>query len=355
MKEFRRYKLLCRLLSPIPGTGRHEIESIGQEGLDWPEVFRVAGDHFVTPLLAGALESKGLFEQLPEDIRNYLDAIRQLNLERNETLKTELHFVIGKLNEIDVQPLLLKGAINLVTEQYPGCRDRVIGDLDLAIPEDRIKESFQWLNKEPYRAEVAIDRAHELGLWHHAPPLLHESLPVTIELHRHVIGDNARKFLPTDATWQNSISHSLDGLSFRLPSPTDRLFHTFAHTQLQDRNHAHRRLALRPLCEFVNQRTSLAPDLDWNSIQVRLGRKHSWKLETYLLATHELFNQEPPAAISIGYGAKRRMEKIRTRIDSPKAPRFSHIFNRLKKLPHRLVTPAWYSAKFRALRRGDPW
>jgi hypothetical protein len=355
MKEYDYCKLICHLLSPIPGTGEKELRSAGQEGLDWPEIFRVAGNHYVTTLLAGTLKAKGLFGQLPEDVREYLDLMRQLNLKRNEILKNELLATIAELNKIDVQPLLLKGAINLVSEQYPDCADRVFGDLDLAVPVKRIRECFHWLDKAPYSAHGEFGREHEIGLTHHAHPLLHQFLPVTVELHSRVIGISAHKILPTEATWQSSSVHSQNGLGFHLPDSTSRLIHTFAHTQLQDQNHSRCYLALRPLCEFVNQRVSFDQEIDWSQIGKRLGRKHHWKLETYLLAAQELFSQTPPQMILIGRRAKRKMIRIRTCINSPNPVQPNYAFERLKQLPRRLLTPAWYAAKFNALKRGEPW
>jgi len=55
------------------------------------------------------------------------------------------------LDHIDVEPILLKGAIALLPDQYPGAEDRVIGDLDLLLPVDRIDEASEALRKTGYR------------------------------------------------------------------------------------------------------------------------------------------------------------------------------------------------------------
>ena len=161
MNEFQLSKIVCKLLSLVSGVADQEFQNMLLDETLWPELFRVAGSGFITPALAGKLREHDLLCSLPEDAATYLENIWQLNTERNETLKTELFNTIAKLNKIDVRPLLLKGAINLVEEQYPGCKDRVIGDLDIAVPEERIEECFRLLARNPYRAELEFGQKYQ--------------------------------------------------------------------------------------------------------------------------------------------------------------------------------------------------
>ena len=85
MKEFAINKIVSRLITPVSGAGEAFFRQLRiQENL-WPEIYRVAGDGLVTPSLGEELARNGQFSQLPADVRTYLDAIRQLNIERNET------------------------------------------------------------------------------------------------------------------------------------------------------------------------------------------------------------------------------------------------------------------------------
>ena len=60
MNDYSYYQLIGRILTPVEGEfyppmGKDELRHI-----DWPVLFRVAGDGLVTPSLAGALKRKGL-------------------------------------------------------------------------------------------------------------------------------------------------------------------------------------------------------------------------------------------------------------------------------------------------------
>lgn len=338
----------------MPGTGADELQQ-ARRSADWAGLLDTAGRHLVTPLLAGRLQEKDLFGLLPQDIGDYLEAIRELNRERNEILGSELLATIRRLNRVGVEPLLLKGAINLVSEQYPGCEDRVIGDLDLAVPAERLEQCFHELAVSPYQAHGEFTPEHSLGGHHHAPALLHESLPVCIELHHRVLGRQTGDILDTEEVWSRSTLHDGPGCLFRLPDVTSRLIHTFTHTQLQDKHHARRRLVLRPLCEFVDQRARFHAEVDWNLIREKLGKLHMWVLETYLLCARELFDQPEPEAVSIGFRARSRMPWIMACANYRAVRRSFIAAERLKRLPRRLVTPSWYPAKIRALRNGAPF
>jgi hypothetical protein len=88
--------------------------------IDWRGLTWLAGSSLVTPALAGALQRKGLFERLPEAVQDYLQTLQSLNLARNQTLREQLLIITEALNRIDIQPVLLKGAIALATGHYPG-------------------------------------------------------------------------------------------------------------------------------------------------------------------------------------------------------------------------------------------
>jgi Fe-S oxidoreductase len=56
-----------------------------------------------------------------------------LNDQRNRRLRAVLRATVGLLNRAGIAPVLLKGAIPLLPEQYPLAFARMLGDLDLAV------------------------------------------------------------------------------------------------------------------------------------------------------------------------------------------------------------------------------
>ena len=82
------------------------------------------------------MEKKGMTEELPEELHTYLDDLHQLNRERNAQLQAQLLEAVQQLNSIDITPVLLKGAMHLVTDMYGDSGARIMSDVDLLVPRE---------------------------------------------------------------------------------------------------------------------------------------------------------------------------------------------------------------------------
>jgi hypothetical protein len=354
-------RFLCRCLAPATVADPDLADLISCGNVPWPQVLLLAGNHLVTPSLGGALRRRGLFDALPTDVRYYLDGIQELNRARNRILYEELIAVAQQLNNIDVEPILLKGAIALSPDQYPGAEDRVMGDLDLLLPIDRIDEAFAALQKIGYHAPyLEYMLPSDAKRHHHAPRLLHQELPVAIEFHKRMLSDvQAAARLRAQ---MGEISIVLPGadVRMRVPDLATRLLHNFLHNQISDRNHAFFSMNHRQLLEFVQLRESGGAGLDWASLVERLRPEHRQAFAVYLLAAEHWYGQPypPELACPVGSGL---MFMISLRVQSRRgwrcafAPYFfaRRYLPRLLNLPFRLLTPGWFVLKCRALRRGE--
>ena len=61
----------------------------------------------------------------------------------------KLDEVKDALNAIGIEPVLLKGAAHLVGGVYPAPSLRVVGDLDVLVPEERVKTAAETLHTRP--------------------------------------------------------------------------------------------------------------------------------------------------------------------------------------------------------------
>ena len=156
-------------------------ERLAADSVDWQGLSWLAGACLVTPSLAGALQRKGLFDLLPEEVQDYLHTIQSLNRERNQMLREQLIIITEALNRIGIQPVLLKGAITLTSGQYTGAEDRVIGDLDLLVPDSLMETATTALISAGYQEDdngwqwLMPGHAQQ---HHHGCPLMHPDLPV---------------------------------------------------------------------------------------------------------------------------------------------------------------------------------
>ena len=362
MDSAEQFRFLGRCLTPETAADPQLAEDIQVGSIPWPELFWLAGNHLVTPALAGSLRRKGLFAVLPEEIRDYLDSLQTLNRERNQILYRELLHIAQVLNQSGIQPLLLKGANALLPDQYPGAKDRVIGDLDLMVPTDRISEASAALQAAGY-LQLSMERvlSRDLIRSHHAAPLLHPNLPVTVELHsRMLLNVQDDAWLSADLM-ATPIALPGGNATVLVPDPATRLLHNFLHTQIQDLNHALFSLAHRQLLEFVSLRHWQDQQWDWHGLAKRLAPRRHSALAEYLLAAERWYGQPLPPDLRIPVGPKfwlnlteraQAENHWRRLLALYRIPR--QFLPRLLTLPYRLLTPSWFALKYRSFRRGEP-
>lgn len=265
-------------------------DAIDQGHVDWRRVIWLASAHLVTPSLTAGLERLGGCERLPEDVAGYLDAFRQLNRERNAIFRPELGRIAARLNHLGLEPLLLKGANALLPDAYPGAGDRMLGDLDLWIPEvahpvatAALQELGYRVAEESWQFMLLRDRQTH----HHGTPLLHVTKPVKVELHRQLV-----KYPADD---ERLVRHLImqrvalaPGVTVQVPDILSRLRHNFLHAQINDRQARLRQLNLRQLLEFARLAELLDPGEHETLLAGLRPRHHRRFLEYWALAEHWL-------------------------------------------------------------------
>jgi hypothetical protein len=100
---------------------------------EWKLLVELSSFHFVTPSLAGCLHDE---PAIPREIREYLDAVRALNGQRNALLLDALSRIVATLNAVDIEPVLMKGCARLMEGDYPQSNMRFLGDLDVLVPHE---------------------------------------------------------------------------------------------------------------------------------------------------------------------------------------------------------------------------
>lgn len=354
MKDSHPLRVLTNALSPDATRQRHFLEQLQGGDIDWAGVGQLAGHHLMTPALAGTLQRQGLSSALPKDLAECLETLRVLNRERNQMLYRELIEVARTLNRHGVEPLLLKGSIALLPGQYPGAEDRMTGDLDLWVPAD----CFASVYEEFQRGEYTLDPEHREVNYlqhHHAPPLLHQRLPVKLELHSRILG--AESF---DQTLWNSLRMLpviLPGtdVRVRVPDVGSRLLHNYLHTQIQDHHDTLRSVYLRPLLEFAQLWKHAADQIDFTHLRQRLELRHRPGFDRYLTLAEHFFGPLAADRPALTWGQRLHVAAVEQSLTRHRWQQSAWwLLYRLPNLPRRLLTPSWYLLKFQALRGGEP-
>lgn len=347
------HRWLCRCLAPDALCSTAELTSaLDSPGFAWEPMLALAHRHLIAAPWYPALQRRGLLARAPAEVVEHLAALHAFNTERNALLRRELIRAARTFNAIGVEPLLLKGALALLPGQSPEVAARLMGDLDLLVPADRIAECGEALIAGGYYTAAEEDGA---AASHHAPPLRHPDHGTKFELHRAVVGRSLASVPPVDDLWRDSRPVAVENVVVCVPSPTHRVLHNALHTLVQDRRAESGILELRQLLDLVQWRAREETEIDWSRVRARFdARSQGVTLVAYLLVAHDLFGQPLPAGCKPTLSAVWLAGKFLFGVRHPAAIRGYHWQRRLKRLPKRLLTPAWYSMKIRALRRGEP-
>jgi hypothetical protein len=187
---------------------------------------RLAGRHCVTPMLAACIADPELRQRLPEDFSLYLEFVHTENSRRNHTLRLQLRDIASHLNEIVIEPLLLKGAIRLVDGLYRDPGWRFMRDLDLLVRRDRLSDAVARL------AAVGYSFTQDAASWpehhKHLPPLGRAGEAAVIEIHSDLVSER-QELCPAEQALARSRLVDLDGTRVRIPDTVDQLAQLIGH------------------------------------------------------------------------------------------------------------------------------
>jgi hypothetical protein len=283
----------------------------------------------VTPALAWCLRDA---HDVPGDVRDYLAAVLRLNAKRNAQLLDALHRVVAGLNAIDIEPVLLKGAARLVEGIYPAPELRVLGDLDVLIPQDRAEHVASALANIGFTPGDPVPENH-----HHLPVFCDHATGAGVELHISAVHLRSEAIMPRTWFFEGTRVVPLRGARVRLLDATRSIGHNVVHDQLDHQRYVRKRVELRQLLDLVAMRTRHEGNIDWRELDRRFsGADFGQVLATYLKFAEELFGQSAPALSH-----------------APRAGAMADL--RRAVAPGRLTKLAGTAAAYIAARRQDPF
>jgi Uncharacterised nucleotidyltransferase len=190
---------------------------------DWTAALRAARAERLLATLAVRLD--GL--DLPDDVTRVLaNARADAEVGRTHAL-WEVEMCRRALALLDVPVVLLKGSAFVAAGLDAG-RGRLIGDLDILVPRDRLDEvetallgaGWEWVKPDPY------DDAYYRTWMHELPPLIHRDRDRMIDVHHTILPLTAQPKPDAAALIADSVALE-NGL--RVLSPEDMIVHAAAH------------------------------------------------------------------------------------------------------------------------------
>lgn len=283
-----------------------------QSAIDWEKLIRCAATELLLPGLYRRLNDSGV--KIPSDAADFLAAVEELNRERNERILDEAREIAKVLNAIDIEPVFLKGAAFLLERVYPSAGCRYLCDLDLLVPESRLAEAAEALEREGYRPDASD---HMARFRHHYPQLQrprsgNDPGSGPVELH-HSLGQGVcRGILSGEEVLRASRVLEWRGVRIRVPSPEHLISHLVLHSQIHHTYSERIWPPLRAMQDLVMLERRFGSQLDWQAIRERF-RAHGedTTLILHLLQVNRTLGMPMPFAAELGWTARARWRRRR--------------------------------------------
>jgi len=280
----------------------------------WDTLVALASEQLVAPALSTALRQLDLVDILPSEAVDYFDGLATLNRQRNARVCAEAVALVHRLNGVGVVPVLLKGGANLLSGLYADPAFRVMVDLDVLVPVERISDCAAALHRHGYH--VLFDSGFPAH--HHYPALGQAGAAASVELHVEVLDRSCSRLLGPAEVFATAASVETEGTRFAVPSPEHRLIHTIAHVQLANLDYILGRLALRELLDFALLSRAFAGAIDWDDIARRFSEhRGATALSFHSLAAQDLLGVRTPVRLRGGKVARILYWRAKRQADQP--------------------------------------
>lgn len=235
----------------------------------WPAVLRLSSYQMVTPNLYWALSRDAtIWQAIPEEPREYLSNIFELNTLRNQAVLDEASEIVSALNQHKIVPLILKNTGELLSRRTPHLGYRLQTDTDLLVRPEQLEQSYELIQQLGYNVaqeqlgehgpELHIASANKLAsveseyeYHHHLPPLIKAGASAPIELHRHAYGRRFQHKFPLAQIFDEAQLCQHDDLQFLVMSPAQRQQHLVHHCYINDGLQARYEWPLRTACDWL--------------------------------------------------------------------------------------------------------
>lgn len=254
---------------------------------DWLRLIGLANRdrHRLTPALQEAL-FKSIGTALRPEVQDYLALVASTNDERNAAIRREIVDVVGVLNAVSLEPVLLKGAAALMHPEA-ALAIRMVGDIDVLVPETDETVALAALERAGFVESAPSTVRHTIA------DLSRPGSHAQIDLHRAVLDAPFQDLLSAQHLFDGARSISRHGVSFRVPSPEGYILHALLHAQIHNQGYYWRHLHLGAARDVA----ILSESADWDMLRC-WAEEHRLQavVGATLLAAHRFFGLPWPLA-----------------------------------------------------------
>jgi len=237
------YLLIGRILSKTYPSPKLKKEL--SEFTAWETLVKIGSAQLLLPALYWNLEHKGLLNAIPEDLMVYLREIYQINYHRNRSILEQAKQLNAVLKAKQIDAVFLKGValFQYLREEQQGLR--MVGDIDVLIPEEQLLETQDLLIEKGYGKGKGFD--YQPKGFRHLDRLVHPNYIAAVELHSHLLNLKNNHYLPAKDVLQNQINTNGVGI----PSAEHMTLHAIYSAQITNHGNYYRRIRLKPVYDCL--------------------------------------------------------------------------------------------------------
>ena len=270
-------------------------------------------------LLAAAvdgLEAKGIGHPAsyvagtPSSFRSELGRLRAEHEDRRAQQGQALYEIIGALNAHGIEPLIIKGAVSLLTG-IPSWRHQ--RDLDFAIDPGEAEATMAVLRRLGFSLLKPMSARH-----HHLDCMARGNLPVVVEPHIRINGPRAARAL-ADFPMVSLAEHmTVEGLKFRVLRNEHALIHAMVHHHFENRGKHFGVISLKGLLEFAHDLDRLDAKAV-TGLVTELARRPRLRIacEIWLAAAEKWLGVALPEELTPSRAAYAQLSRMTERLYSP--------------------------------------
>ena len=239
----------CLSLRNCPEKIPEVREKIRTGVTDWEKIVQISSAHYVFPALFVQLKQALILNEMPPELVEYMEEITNLNRTRNIQIMDHAVEISQLLNDNGISPVFLKGTAHLFDGLYTDIAERIIGDIDFLVPEDKMVEAAEILINNGYKPSV--EYKPEIGaISKHYPPLINSKKTAAVEIHRQIMNFPFYKSVNLRKILEEKRKLNLPNNAFVL-SDKYQIIHNILNYQINDSGYFYSKISLRQCYDLL--------------------------------------------------------------------------------------------------------
>ncbi|MEY8850194.1 nucleotidyltransferase family protein [Psychroserpens sp. XS_ASV72] len=257
--------------------------TLKSDAIDWDQFVIVASDYLVLTTCYCRLKQKELLQYLPEDLKEYLENITDINRNRNHSLTREITAISKLLNQNNINYIFLKGSAILVRNYLEDLGERMIGDIDILVQEDQVEKAYDLLIDFGYKGTPAGISSTYFD-YKHLPRLQSENHLAAVEVHKKLTQKSFDDIL--DPNGLLSRQEQINGVN--VVSDEDLILHMVLNFQANDSGYAFSRISFKSIYDILILKRII--DYDFKNVKDLPYFKHYFSIAKLFFSDFKNFD-----------------------------------------------------------------